>query len=104
MDLPREKQNILKISLVTGRDRTAGKRGGGSVLLPNQAWEYLLSLSQVVHLVPAAAPRQGRDLQVLDHIWSIPAWLGADGSTLLFPAARKANKLGWRTENPFSVL
>lgn len=68
MDLPWERENRLKISLITGFsqvERTAEKRDGGRVLLTNQAWEHPLSHSQVVHLVPAAASRQRCDVQVL---------------------------------------
>lgn len=39
-------------------ERSAEERDGGRDLVANQAWEHLLSPSQVAHLVPAAAARQ----------------------------------------------
>jgi len=45
--------------------RENAEKGDGGRAVTNQAWEHLLSRSQVAHLVPAAASRQGCDLWVL---------------------------------------
>lgn len=103
MDLPWERKNRLQFSLITGYsqvERTAEKRDGGRVLLTNQAWSTCCHIARwSIWYLPLL---QGSDV-ICRSFCSIPAWLGADGGTLLLPAVRKANRLGWGMETPIPV-
>lgn len=85
-----ETQDQSDYRVFPGSERTE-KRDGGRVLLTNQAWSTccLIARWSIWYLLLL----QGSDV-ICRSFCSIPEWLGADGGPWLFPAVRKANKLG----------